>query len=167
MLRKAFFAGLVLLGVVAGSSAQAACPASWQPGSFSNTEAAILEVLQTMCGTQSGSTVGTAPVSSAAAEACKVLKASAGVLVDLTTTIGATSGYALVFDATSAPVDGAVTPAWWYPINSNGTFGGINKTWSSNAPLKFATGITVCFSTTGPFTKTASSTGVAHSAQVQ
>jgi len=125
---------------------------------------------QTTPGTSNAVAIKTpavAPVNSTAAEACHVLKGSAGSLLDLTVTIGATSGYALVFDATSAPGDGAVTPAWWYPILSNGTLGGINKGWPADAPLKFTTGITACFSTTGPFTKTASSSGVALSGQVQ
>lgn len=106
----------------------------------------------------SAATDGIAPVKSTAAESSHVLKASPGNLYSLTTSVGATSGWVLVFDATSAPADGAVTPAWWFPIISDGTRGAISASWLSGPPLNFATGITAVFSTTGPFTKTASST---------
>lgn len=89
-------------------------------------------------------------------ESCHVLAASAQALYSLTVTIGATSGWVLVFNATSAPADGAVTPKWWFPISSNGTSGQIAAAWVAGA--SYATGITACFSTTGPFTKTASAT---------
>lgn len=108
-------------------------------------------------------TSGVAATVSTALEGSRVLKASAGTLLSLSATIGATSGYVMLFDATSAPVDGAVTPKWFFPVNSNGTFGGMDKDW--RIPLLFATGITVVFSTTGPFTKTISTTA-AFSAQV-
>lgn len=97
---------------------------------------------------------GTAPVVSGAAEGTHVLKASAGNLYNLTVTIGATSGYVMVFNATSAPADGAVTPVWCAAVNSNGTNGSISAAWPM--PLYLGTGISVAFSTTGCFTKTAS-----------
>ena len=99
---------------------------------------------------------GVAPVASSSIEACHVLKAAPGNLYSLTTTIGATSGWVLVFNATSAPSDGTVTPTWWFPIITNATFGGYAMSWSK--PLYHSAGITACFSTTGPFTKTASAT---------
>lgn len=93
-----------------------------------------------------------------AAESCRVLKASAGNLYSLRVSIAATTGYIMVFDATSAPVDGAVTtlaiPA--VRVVSDGTSGWYAD--SFNPPMRMATGITVCFSSTGPFTKTASAT---------
>lgn len=96
------------------------------------------------------------PVVSTAAEACHVLKASAGELHSLTATITTASGYVLVHNATSAPGDGAVTPLWWYYVQSNGTAGALAAAFE--VPYTFDTGITVCFSTSGPFTKTASAT---------
>ena len=103
-------------------------------------------------------TAGIAPVVSTAAESNHVLKGSAGNLYTLTATIGATSGYLMIFDATSLPANGAVTPKYCLPIASNGTFGGTTLSWNSGPPLVFATGITAGFSTTGCFTLTASTT---------
>lgn len=94
--------------------------------------------------------------SSTAAASNLVLKASAGNLYHLTATIGATSGYLLLFDATSLPSNGAVTPVLCYPVTSNGTNGGVGLEFST--PKRFGTGITAGFSTTGCFTLTASAT---------
>lgn len=92
------------------------------------------------------------------AESCRVLKASAGNLYSLRVSIAATTGYVMVFDAASAPVDGAVTtlaiPA--VRVVSDGTSGWYADDFSP--PMRMATGITVCFSSTGPFSKTASAT---------
>ena len=96
------------------------------------------------------------PVKSAAAEGSHVLKASSGYLAWLTTTIGATSGWLMLFDAAAAPVDGAVTPAYWFPVNSNGTNGALAL--SFDPWLPFGTGIVAVFSSTGPFNKTVSNT---------
>lgn len=106
--------------------------------------------------TSSGATAATTSASSTAAGSNLVLKASAGNLYDLTVTIGATSGYAMLFDATALPSNGAVTPVWCAPVASNGTNGSISAVWP--APKRFGTGITAGFSTTGCFTLTASAT---------
>jgi hypothetical protein len=99
------------------------------------------------------------PVVSTALESCRVLKASAGNLYSLAITIQATAGVIQVFDATSAPSDGSVTPLWAQAVISNGTFGG--SSWNWTIPLRFGTGITACFSSaTTPFTKTASATAM-------
>lgn len=105
------------------------------------------------------------PATQSAVQSCTVLKSSAGQLYSLSAAIGATTGYIMVFNATAAPGDGAVTPAW-PPIRvvSDGTSG-----WASYSfpyPLTLGTGITVCFSSTGPFTKTASATAIL-SGQIQ
>lgn len=97
-----------------------------------------------------------APVSSTATEGTHVLKGSAGNLFSLTVTIGAVSGWAMVFDATTAPADGSVTPKYCRYIKSDGTGGATSLGWVD--PLSFTTGISVAFSSTGCFTKTASST---------
>lgn len=101
-----------------------------------------------------------------AAESCRVLKASAGNLYGLRVSIAAVTGYVMVFDATSAPSDGAVTtlaiPA--VRVVSDGTSGWYADDFSP--PMRMATGITVCFSSTGPFSKTASATA-AIAGQVQ
>lgn len=68
------------------------------------------------------------------------------------------SGYAMAFDATSAPADGTVSPpGCWYipPPISVGQSATISM---ANTPTGVQTtnGITIVFSTTGCFTKTAS-----------
>lgn len=93
---------------------------------------------------------------STAAGSNLVIKASAGNLYSLTTTIGATSGYLMLFDAVSLPVDGAVTPIYCLPVSSNGTNGYVAVEFS--VPKRFSTGITAGFSTTGCFTLTVSAT---------
>lgn len=104
---------------------------------------------------QAGSGYATSTATSTAAEDCRVVKAASGNLYGLTVVVGATSGYVLVFNAAAAPSNGAVTPAWSFPVTSNGTNGGIAASWN-DIPKAFATGITVCYSTTGPYTLTKS-----------
>jgi hypothetical protein len=105
------------------------------------------------------------PVMSSATESSHVMKSIPGALIAITVTIGAVSGWALVFDAIAAPSDGTVTPIWWLPVDSNGTNGYLTFSWA-DCPLKFVNGCIAVFSTTGPFTKTASATA-AFSGQVQ
>lgn len=102
------------------------------------------------------STGATTRASSTAAASSLVLKSGAGNLYDLKITIGATTGYVLLFDATSLPSNGAVTPIFCEAVTSNGTYGGAAFAWPT--PMPFATGITAGFSTTGCFTLTASAT---------
>ncbi len=105
----------------------------------------------------SDATTGIIPVFSTALESCHVLKNAPGNLYWLTVTTQAVNVVIQVFNATSAPSDGAVTPVWSQPIVSNGTFGG--NTWSWPIPVAVTTGIVVCASSaTTPFTKTASAT---------
>jgi len=92
-----------------------------------------------------------APVESAAAEGGHVLKAGPGSLYGLTVAIGTTAGYAMVLNSTTVPSDGAVTPVLCYNIPASS-----NAPYSYPWPVAFSTGITVVFSTTGCFTKTAS-----------
>lgn len=108
------------------------------------------------------STVGIAPVASTSAEACHVFKASPGNLYGVSGYIGA-GGFIMVFDATSAPGDGAVTPKVWVYVPVAGS-------WSldyGDIPAVMATGITVCASSTGPLTKTAYSTNTVFSGRTQ
>lgn len=101
----------------------------------------------------SNATAANSLTSSSAAQASNVLKASAGNLYSLTITTGATAGFLMVFNATSAPIDGAVTPAYCSQAPANMTSA---LEWS--IPVRFGTGITVVFSSTGCFTKTESAT---------
>lgn len=94
------------------------------------------------------------PVVSTTTEGSHVLKAGAGNFYSLVTTTGAASGYVMVFNATSAPVDGAVTPIECVAVAANSTVSIVY----SIIPSAFSTGITAVFSTTGCFTKTISAT---------
>lgn len=82
-----------------------------------------------------------------------VAKASAGNLYAMNVTAGASALYIMVFDATSAPADGAVTPKWCLPLAANA---GLDKVF--NPPMRGATGLTIVASTTGCYSKTASAT---------
>jgi len=96
---------------------------------------------------------GLPSVATSAVNSALVLKASAGNLYSFTCNAGASAGYLMVFNATSAPADGAVTPIYTEPVAINSTI-----TRSFNYPIVCSTGITLVFSTTGPFLKTASAT---------
>lgn len=100
---------------------------------------------------------------SAAAESSHVFCNAAGTggaqkapcfIRSLYVTTGAASGYLMVFNATSAPADGAVTPAACIVVPANNTahidFGETTQA--------FMAGLVAVFSTTGCFTKTASAT---------
>ncbi len=87
------------------------------------------------------------------ASASLVVKASAGNLYGYSITSGASAGYLMIFDATTAPADGTVTPKIVRVIAANTTI----ET-DRDISIRFTTGITMVFSTTGPFTKTASAT---------
>lgn len=88
-----------------------------------------------------------------AAAGTLVVKASAGNLYGFEICTGAQAGYLMVFDATSAPADGTVTPRLVYAVAANTSFAR-----QVTYPFRCATGITLVFSSTGPFTKTASAT---------
>lgn len=100
------------------------------------------------------STVAITPVVSSALEASHVLKASAGNLYRVAVTSGALGGYLLVFNATTAPGDGAVTPILCRALPANASL----EVDHAIIPDRYSTGITAVFSTTGCFTKTASAT---------
>ena len=69
-------------------------------------------------------------------------------------TTGASAGYVMIFDATSVPANGTVTPSYCYEVPANTTLG---ASWD-NIPASFTNGIVFVFSTTGCFTKTISNT---------
>lgn len=114
------------------------------------------------CGSNSGAPSGTVTpaaqtaVSSAALAANLVVKNSAGSLfsfnVSADSTLSGAAWWLMIYNATSAPSDGAVTPVKCYAMPSGAT--GISGAFPS--PITFSTGITMGVSTTGCFTKTAS-----------
>lgn len=103
----------------------------------------------------SSGTIALAPVVTAAFAASLVVKASPGNLYDFYVTTGSTAGILMIFDATSAPGDGAVTPKIVLQCPALTT-----TALTRNPPSVFTTGITMVFSsnTANLFTKTASAT---------
>lgn len=94
-----------------------------------------------------------APSATTVAASSKVLKGSAGNLYGFNGVSGASAGYFLLYDLMAAPANGTVTPAKVYAVGAN-----TSLDVSYTPPLRMATGITVAFSTTGPFTQTLSAT---------
>ena len=101
----------------------------------------------------SAAAAGIAPVVTGSALACQVLKASAGNLYSTSGYVSA-AAWIMVFNATSAPGDGTVTPAAVIYAANAGSWSALYDP----VPLYLGTGITVCASSTGPYTKTAFST---------
>ena len=102
------------------------------------------------------SAAGIAPSATSALAGSLVLKASAGNLYGLTVTTSTVAGYVMLFNATSAPADGAVTPTKCIYLGAAPSTVAIS--WRSGPASYYSTGITAVFSTTGCFTKTASAT---------
>lgn len=109
----------------------------------------------------SGGTIGnlTADTHAQCSALCAnlVAKNAAGTLktfeVSADSTLSSAIWYVMVYDATSAPVDGAVTPAKCYQQPSGTTQMGGTLSAGGSA---MTTGITIGVSSTGCFTKTAS-----------
>lgn len=101
----------------------------------------------------SSATVAIVPAATAAVASNLVAKASAGNLYGFNVVNGASAGYVMVFNATAAPADGAVTPLKCYTLAANSSIEILY-----DPPVRCGTGVTLVFSTTGPFTKTASAT---------
>ena len=100
--------------------------------------------------------VATSYSATAALASNKVVKGSAGNLYSLQvaadSTLSAANWWIMIFDATSLPGDGAITPAKCYGIPAGIT----GASFAFPNPIRLATGITVGVSTTGCFTQTAS-----------
>jgi len=104
----------------------------------------------------SSGAIGLAPLVTSALASSLVLKNSAGNLYDCYVSTKATAGWCMVFNATSAPADGAVTPAiaFWCPATATTKF-----PMQHGVPTVFSTGITLVFSSNAdPYTKAASAT---------
>ena len=83
-----------------------------------------------------------------------LLKGSAGNLHRLNCVSGGTAGYVMVLDLAALPgADGTVAPKFVMPINPNT---GISELF--DPPLRFANGIALMFSSTGPYALTRSAT---------
>lgn len=106
----------------------------------------------------SSSSVGVTPVVSTSAEASHVLKATPGNLYSVyAQNLTSTAGFLQVFNATSAPVDGAVTPLACVGLPAGGSGAGAASIDFGVIPSVYSTGITaVVSSATTCFTKTTS-----------
>lgn len=82
-----------------------------------------------------------------------ILKAAAGNLYGYNIVTGASAGYLMIFDSATVPADGAVTPKRVVTVAANST---IDRAF--DIPRRFASGMVLVFSSTGPFTKTISNT---------
>lgn len=104
----------------------------------------------------SSSAVAATQAKTAALAANLVVKASAGNLygfeVSADSTLSAAAWWIMIYDATSAPADGAVTPAKCYALPLGATL----ASFSFPVPVPFGTGIVIGVSTNGCFTKAAS-----------
>jgi hypothetical protein len=110
-----------------------------------------------LCAGSSSSGGGSTHAQSSALAANLVVKATAGTLysfeVNADSTLSGAAWWVMIYDATSAPGDGAVTPAKCYGIPSGTTQMG--ATFASSG-VNFTSGMVIGVSTTGCFTKTAS-----------
>jgi hypothetical protein len=100
--------------------------------------------------------------SGAALVAFAILSTSPAAIhrLDVLNTAGAV--WVMVFDSATRPADGSVAPkyCWYMPSNPG------DRTIEFKSPVAFATGITVCISSSGPFELTSSATALI-SAQVE
>lgn len=136
----------------------AGAPVTQQDSNGSDATDTTNHAVRTNCVVGCSSASAATPASSTSLESSHIIKGSAGSLfsfeVAADSTLSAAAWYILIFNATSAPADGAVQPTKCFPIPSGtGTAGGV---YASNGVV-FSTGIVISVSTTGCFTKTASS----------
>lgn len=122
-----------------------------QPGNTPNTTPWLVTSTPS-----AASGAGLTPITTAALAANQIVKASAGNLysfeVSVDSTLSAAAWWIMLYNATSAPGDGAVTPLKCYALPSGAT----SYAAAFPTPVAFSTGITIGVSTTGCFTKTAS-----------
>lgn len=98
-----------------------------------------------------------------------VFKTASGLLYDFQVNTTGSGGWIFLIDGPSIPSNGAALTSCgasppnqsgcvvkWYQVNSNST---LAVSWG-NTPLVLINGITLAFSTTGPFTNTASSSAL-------
>lgn len=95
----------------------------------------------------------TIPKATAAAAGSLIVSAAPCAVHDINAVAGASAGFVMLFDATTAPADGAVTPKRCWALAANASLQFVFE-----RPLQMAAGAVLVFSTTGPFTKTISAT---------
>jgi hypothetical protein len=91
---------------------------------------------------------------STALESSRVLLKNNGVVLGFQVNTTSVAVWVMLFDLSSVPADGAVTPLKWYQVPANQTLG---VSWTLDSMGVNNGAVLVC-SSTGPFTKTASAT---------
>ncbi|MDT7951707.1 MAG: hypothetical protein RQ966_09400 [Acetobacteraceae bacterium] len=134
--------------------------AAWSSGSGSLValgKAMVAAQQATTAAVTSSSIVPPSPtfVQTTAIAASLVLKSAPGSLYACYATTGSVAGWLMLFDATAVPANGSVAPKECIYCPANATTE-VELPFLTAEP--FATGITAVFSSTGPFTLTASST---------
>ncbi len=144
---------LFLLCVPLANAQPLTQPCYTVPGQLNCQGVTTAAPLPVTSGTANPTMPGLTPVVSGSAEATHVLKASAGALWSVyATNLTATGGFLAVLNATSAPVDGAITPLECVPLPANGA-ASIN--YNSGPPATYSTGITAVITSAATcFTKT-------------
>src|ERR1051325_6655735 len=102
---------------------------------------------------------GITPVVSASAESSHVLKASAGNLYAVYVSNPSASGFLMVFNSATVPIDGAVTPIHCVPVGA-ASLGYVN--FNPGPPEAYATGMSAALSSTGCITKTTAPAAIFH-----
>lgn len=128
-------------------------PTAITENQFGNLRMSSDHILYTSLAATSAAGTALTTVATAAVAGSLVVKASAGNLYGFNVAAGASAGFVMLFNANSAPADGAVTPLKVYALAANATM-----EMAFTPPIRCSAGITLVFSTTGPFTKTISAT---------
>lgn len=104
----------------------------------------------------SSSASGLSPSSTSALASSQIVKSGAGNLfsfdISADSVLSSAPWWIMIFNATSLPADGAVTPTKCYAEPA----GAASASFGFFIPVQFSTGIVIGVSTTGCFTKTAS-----------
>lgn len=99
------------------------------------------------------------PIVSTQTEGSHVLKAGPGCIISGYVTVAGTAGFLMIFNSTTVPSDGAVTPQNCVEVSANQSIG---LNWAPQPSEWYSTGISAAFSSTGCFTKTTSATAFFH-----
>lgn len=126
-------------------------PTAITENSFGNLRMSADHVLYTTNAPTTAVGTGIVPISTSVAAGSLVIKGTPGNLYSLNVNLptGAIAQKLMLFNATSAPADGTVTPLKVWDVPAAGAFDV-----QFSPPIRCATGITAVLSTTGPFTKT-------------
>lgn len=143
----------LVLGLIGRANAQGFSTMFVQP-SGSTPIPAMADALGRLIVDTSGAAVSTLFYKSSALEGSKVVSAAPAILSGLMVTNSTVSLYLMVWNSTTVPADGAVSPDLCMYIPSSPSTNG----YALN--FKGAAGVSIAVSTTGCFTKTVSATAM-------